>query len=176
MVLNIDEIGDEGLDFKTRKSKEHFCIDQADCFLNKDVEVSGVLTRLKEEVFLTGRVDTVLSLNCSRCLEQFNHPVQNKLKSHFVPLGNKVASAGEVELHAVDIDTEFYENDRVDLTQSVRDGILLAVPVIFLCREDCNGLCSRCGVNLNQGSCSCAKELPIDPRLEILKTLKEKFK
>ncbi len=121
-------------------------------------------------------MDTVLSLNCSRCLEQFSHPVQSKLKSHFVPLDNKVASAGEVELHAADIDTEFYENDRVDLTQSVRDGILLAVPVIFLCREDCNGLCSRCGVNLNQGSCSCAKELPIDPRLEILKTLKEKFK
>ena len=176
MVFNIDEIGDEGLDFKTRKSKEHFGIDQAGCFLNKDVEVSGVLTRLKEEVFLTGRVDTVLSLNCSRCLEQFSHPVQSKLKSHFVPLDNKVTSAGEVELHAADIDTEFYENDRVDLTQSVRDGILLAVPVIFLCREDCNGLCSQCGVNLNQGSCGCAKELPIDPRLEILKTLKEKFK
>ncbi|MDP6735848.1 MAG: DUF177 domain-containing protein [Nitrospinaceae bacterium] len=176
MVFNIDEIGDEGLDFKTRKSKEHFGIDQAGCFLNKDVEVSGVLTRLNEEVFLTGRVDTVLSLNCSRCLKQFSHPVQSKLKSHFVPLDNKVTSAGEVELHAADIDTEFYENDRVDLTQSVRDGILLAVPVIFLCREDCNGLCSQCGVNLNQGSCGCAKELPIDPRLEILKTLKEKFK
>ena len=176
MVFNIDEIGDEGLDFKTRKSKEHFGIDQADCFLNKDVEVSGVLTRLNEEVFLTGRVDTVLSLNCSRCLEHFSHPVQNKLKSHFVPRDNEVTSAGEVELHAADIDTEFYENGRVDLTQSVRDGILLAVPVIFLCREDCNGLCSRCGVNLNQGSCSCARELPIDPRLEILKTLKEKFK
>ena len=176
MVFNIDEIGDEGLDFKTRKSKEHFGIDQAGCFLNKDVEVSGVLTRLNEEVFLTGRVGTVLSLNCSRCLKQFSHPVQSKLKSHFVPLDNKVTSAGEVELHAADIDTEFYENDRVDLTQSVRDGILLAVPVIFLCREDCNGLCSQCGVNLNQGSCGCAKELPIDPRLEILKTLKEKFK
>ena len=176
MVFNIDEIGDEGLDFKTKESKEHFFIDQADCFLNKDVEVSGVLTRLNEEVFLTGRVDTVLSLNCSRCLKQFSHPVQSKLKSHFVPLDNKVTSAGEVELHAADIDTEFYENDRVDLTQSVRDGILLAVPVIFLCREDCNGLCSQCGVNLNQGSCGCAKELPIDPRLEILKTLKEKFK
>ncbi len=91
-------------------------------------------------------------------------------------LGNKVASTGEVELHAADIDTEFYENDRVDLTQSVRDGILLAVPTIFLCCEDCNGLCSRWGVYLNKSSCGCAKELPIDPRLEILKTLKEKFK
>jgi len=176
MVFNIDEIGDEGLNFKTRKRKEHFCIDQADCFLNKDVEIFGVLTRLNEEVFLAGRVNTVLGLNCSRCLEPFTHLVETKLKAHFVPLGDKSALAGEVELHAADIDTEFYENDRVDLTQSVRDGILLAVPVIFLCREDCNGLCSRCGVNLNQGSCSCAKEPPIDPRLEILKTLKEKFK
>ena len=176
MVFNIDEIGDEGLGFKTRKSKEHFCTDQADCFLNKDVEVSGVLTRLNEEVFLTGRVDTVLSLNCSRCLEQSNHPVHPTLTSFPPTRATEVTSAAEVELHAADIDTEFYENDRVDLTQSVRDGILLAVPVVFLCREDCNGLCSRCGINLNQGSCGCAKELPIDPRLKILKTLKEKFK
>jgi len=176
MVFNIAEIGDEGLNFETRESKEHFCVDQADCFLNGDVGVSGLLTRLNDEVFLTGRVNTVLVLNCSRCLEPFAHPVKTKLKAHFVPFDDKPDLVGEVELHSADVDTEFYDNDRVDLTQSVRDGILLAVPVIFLCREDCNGLCSQCGVNLNQGSCSCAKELPIDPRLKILKTLKEKFK
>ncbi|MCH8158218.1 MAG: DUF177 domain-containing protein [Nitrospinae bacterium] len=176
MVFEISEIGDEGLDFEIQQKKEDFAIDQADCSLNRDIMVRGRLTRFSEEVFLTGRVSTELTLSCSRCLEPFSHPVENKLKAHFVPLGKDSASSGEVELHSADIDTELYEEGRIDLHQSVRDGIFLTVPVICLCVEDCKGLCSHCGKNLNLGSCACSGEQSIDPRLEVLKTLKEKLK
>ncbi|MGB9809870.1 MAG: YceD family protein, partial [Caldanaerobacter sp.] len=48
--------------------------------------------------------------------------------------------------------------------------VILSLPMKFLCKEDCKGLCPICGTNLNYGSCSCKRE-DIDPRLEVLSKL-----
>lgn len=58
---------------------------------------------------------------------------------------------------------------RIDLEAFVLEDIFLALPTKFLCKEDCKGLCTQCGKNLNDGPCSCQK--PIDPRLEALRQL-----
>lgn len=59
---------------------------------------------------------------------------------------------------------------RIELDDIVRDDILLDLPSKFLCREDCKGLCSVCGKNLNEGACGCSKK-ETDPRLAILQQL-----
>ncbi|KMP12568.1 hypothetical protein UZ36_00430 [Candidatus Nitromaritima sp. SCGC AAA799-C22] len=176
MVFELAEIGDEGLDFEIQQNKEHFVIDQEDCSLTRDVEVRGRLTYLSGDVFFEGKVCTELTLKCSRCLDPVNQSVKCNVKSHFVPQDGGAEASGEVELHSADIDNEVYTENRIDLTQSVRDGILLAVPAFCLCREDCQGICPRCGLNRNRESCDCSLEPSVDPRLEILKTLKEKLK
>jgi uncharacterized protein len=56
-----------------------------------------------------------------------------------------------------------------DLSPLVTEDIFLSLPTKLLCKNDCKGLCSNCGENLNNGQCSCSK--PIDPRLEVLKQL-----
>lgn len=58
---------------------------------------------------------------------------------------------------------------KLDLDELVTEDIFLNLPSKFLCKDDCKGLCSICGQNLNEGSCSCKK--PIDPRLEVLRQL-----
>ena len=176
MVFDIDVVGDEGLDVKIQVNKDQFEMDQESCSLNKDVAVSGHLTRVGDDVYLQGKVTTELALNCSRCLDPLTHSVDSKLKSHFVPPDPDSDATGEVELHASDIDTEVYEGDQIDLTQSVLDGILLTVPVISLCSDNCKGMCPQCGVKLSRGSCDCSNEASIDPRLEVLKQLKNKLK
>lgn len=178
MVFDIGEIGDEGLDFEFQIDKDQFLMDQEDCSLSRDMEVSGCLTRVGEDVYLKGEVVTELILNCSRCLDPVTHSVDSKLKAHFVPPDpdSVFDSAGEVELHASDIDTEIYQDRRIDLTQSIRDGILLMVPVICLCRPDCKGMCPQCGKKISPGSCVCSSECSVDPRLEVLKQLKNKLK
>lgn len=50
----------------------------------------------------------------------------------------------------------------VDLSESLREDILMSFPQHFLCREDCRGLCPKCGANLNQGDCGCPEDLPLD--------------
>ena len=172
MVFGIEEIGAEGLSFSLVLKKDQLEIDQAELSVNADIIFKGSLNRIDDDIYLKGTVMTSVVASCSRCLDTLSYPVDSDLKSHFVPSDDRSTSKRDVELHASDIDAEVYENQQIDLTQSVRDSILLAVPVICLCKEDCKGICSQCGKNLNQGLCKCENESFTDPRLESLKTLK----
>ena len=175
MLFNIEEISDEGLDFKLHIAKSKLEIDEEDCSLNKDVSVSGRLSRLDDDFYLNGNVNTELNLKCSRCLDPLVHPVDGKLKTHFMPPIHDSNINGEVELHLSDIDTETYKEKQIDLTQSIRDRILLTIPVTCLCLDNCRGICPNCGVKLNVSSCGCDSDSSIDPRLEVLKNLKNKL-
>jgi uncharacterized protein len=55
----------------------------------------------------------------------------------------------------------------IDLSEAVRQYILLAMPMKPLCREDCAGLCPRCGCNRNIDSCDCS-DSGVDPRFAVL--------
>jgi len=175
MVFGIEEIGDEGLCFSLILKKDQLEINQAGLSVNVDITVNGSLNRIDDDVYLKGTVMTSVIASCSRCLDTLSYPIDSDLKSHYVPSDNQFISKRDVELHASDIDAEVYENQQIDLTQSIRDSILLAVPVICLCKENCKGICSKCGHNLNQGRCECENESFVDPRLESLKNFKDKF-
>jgi uncharacterized metal-binding protein YceD (DUF177 family) len=70
-----------------------------------------------------------------------------------------------------DLDTATYEAGEVDVLQILREQVLLEVPITHLCREDCRGLCQRCGADWNLGACGCGREFG-DPRLAVLATIK----
>ena len=64
------------------------------------------------------------------------------------------------------------EDMRLDLSELAESDIILALPSKFLCRNDCRGLCPRCGKDLNDGDCGCDTR-ETDPRLESLRQLLE---
>jgi uncharacterized protein len=74
------------------------------------------------------------------------------------------------EVGADDLDVFAFDGERVDLEPLFREELVLAVPYAPLCKEDCKGLCSQCGADLNSGACGCRP--PIDPRLAALTKLK----
>jgi uncharacterized protein len=75
----------------------------------------------------------------------------------------------ETELQKEDLDTEFYDGEVIDLDAIIQRQIILAMPFYPLCREDCKGLCSHCGINKNQEICQCSDKEFVDPRLSGLK-------
>ena len=176
MVFDIDEIPEEGLDFEILKEKSHFQIDLKDCSLTKDVDLKGTLRKIEKDVYFNGKVNAGLLVQCSRCLELFEIETDSLVSARFVPKSHADGQDAEIELHVDDIDTEPYEGNRIDLTQTVRDQILLSLPAVCVCKESCEGLCPECGVNRNLVPCDCLAELDTDPRLKILKTLKDKLK
>jgi uncharacterized protein len=176
MFFAIDEIPEADLNFQVTENKEGFEIEQPECSLVQDVEVKGTLSKSGRDIYLSGKIKTELKLQCSRCLEPFQFPVESEIKAHFVPREETGTEHPEVELSASDIEKEYYDEDRIDINQPVHDQILLALPFVVVCRKDCKGLCVECGNNLNKKPCGCVGGGAVDPRLEVLRSLKEKLK
>jgi uncharacterized protein len=123
----------------------------------------------KDRFRLVGTVGTRLELTCSRCLEPFTWLVDSAFDLMYQPKG-KSTDEGEREIGDGDFSSAFYENETIDLGELMREQFYLTVPMKPLCREDCQGLCVTCGVNLNRGSCGCRRSWE-DPRLEALRAL-----
>jgi uncharacterized protein len=87
-----------------------------------------------------------------------------------VPADIELEDGDEPPVTEDDLDVYPYDEDQVDLEPLLREQVILAVPFAPLCREDCKGLCSQCGSDLNEGACDCPPL--IDPRLAALKDLK----
>jgi uncharacterized protein len=117
---------------------------------------------------VTGRVETRLELECGRCLESFEIPVDSPFELRYVP---EVASSADDEERQVtedDLTTSYYKEDSIDLGELMHEQFVLALPMKPLCSEACKGLCAECGTNLNKGTCDC-KPTWTDPRLAALK-------
>jgi len=144
--------------------------------LSNDVIILGTLRMMERDGYFDGIVKTELTLTCSRCLEPFKYKVDSKASAHYVPSQAIEAEKAEHEVHEGDIDLEVYQDDRINLQQVVHDQIILSAPVMALCRADCKGLCPTCGANKNNDDCQCGEEHETDPRLAILKSIKDKLK
>jgi uncharacterized protein len=118
---------------------------------------------------LVGRVAAELELTCSRCAEAFRLPVETSFDVRYEP-ESSAPSHENVELGEEDVETSFYGNDEIDLSDLMREQFYLTLPMKPLCFDECKGLCGHCGANLNHTSCECA---PVweDPRLAPLRRL-----
>jgi DUF177 domain-containing protein len=132
--------------------------------LAMDVEKAG-----GDAFRVTGNVRTTLELDCSRCLEPFDVPVDATFELRYVPYTENTGE-GEREIAEDDLTTAFYREGLLDVIELLREQFQLALPMKPLCSDACKGLCPQCGVNLNRSTCSCAPEWE-DPRLAPLKGL-----
>lgn len=115
-----------------------------------------------EDVFLEIRGKAVWECTCSRCLEPFEQNLQ--ITTQF--LGSKDAelvARGSHALGTQDLDVVFLPETELDELGLVREQFILHVPMHPLCKDECQGLCPRCGKNWNKGRCNCPPELEKEP-------------
>jgi uncharacterized protein len=124
----------------------------------------------KDHFRLEGRLTSTLELPCGRCLEPYVLPVDATFDLRYQPRSTNTGE-GEQPVEEDDLTTAFYDNEEIDLGLLMREQFYLALPMKPLCRDDCKGLCSQCGTNLNRGACACLREWQ-DPRLAVLRALK----
>jgi uncharacterized protein len=147
-------------------SKMSFDIDEPQQKLAEDLSIEFVrgtveFTRTNRGIFGEGQLHSQVQLECARCLETFSQPIDFYLEAQFglppiKPQGEPIFPIGVKGV--------------LDLTEALREQILLVLPMRSLCRPDCRGLCIECGKNLNEGPCDCVQEV-IDTRLAGLKEL-----
>jgi uncharacterized protein len=120
----------------------------------------------REAYRVTGRVQTQLQLECGRCLEPFEIPVDSAFELRYVPASANVGSE-EAEVAEDDLTTAYYRDNTLDFGELVHEQFVLALPMKPLCSDACQGLCPQCGTNLNKGTCGCQPAWK-DPRLVAL--------
>jgi uncharacterized protein len=138
-----------------------------DVALGAPVHVTGRLQATGEGRFYWhGALKTVVTGECRRCLTPVTAPVTADADALFT----QDAEAEE--------DPDAYplapDATAIDLAPAIRQEVLLAVPRFLQCREDCRGLCPRCGQDLNAGPCGCPPAT--DPRWQALESLKQRGK
>jgi len=129
------------------------------------------LTGTAGGVSLRGQVRAVATCVCGACLKRFVLPLTVDVAEDFGPRGPQTAAAAageERELTAGDFLVPVDAGDIIDVTEVVRQHVILALPLAPRCRDDCPGLCPQCGADLNDGPCGCAAD-EVDPRLDVLR-------
>jgi uncharacterized protein len=173
LKINVTNIPEEGLNVQFSKdenwSRGIFSEKEKLSYSLRRVEVSALLKRIRETLYLEGEIQTVVEMGCSRCLESARLPINAIFKYVLTPA--ETEQQEEKELCAEEMDFVYYQDDLIDLDPLVAEQIILQIPMRVLCQEDCKGLCPHCGINRNTGSCQC-HEGQIDSRLAVLKKLK----
>jgi uncharacterized protein len=125
--------------------------------------------RTPRSLYVRGKLHTQLELKCSRCLADVQTPVAFDIDAEYFPEIDISSGQG---LPAPDDDLAFTidANHELDLTEVVRQNLLLALPMHLLCSEACQGLCPQCGADLNNGPCGCQPD-EMDDRLSPLRAL-----
>lgn len=132
-----------------------------------DAPLAGALRAeaVVEGILVTGSVTAEIEAECARCLKPVSDAISVELCELFVAPGHEVPDEEDAyEVEGLDIDLE----------SMLRDAIALALPLRPVCRDDCKGLCGRCGKELDEGPCSCGEE-EMDPRWAALSELRDKL-
>jgi uncharacterized protein len=121
------------------------------------VRADLALDRAGEQVTVRGILRATARLECVRCLKVFDQPVETELLRYTDRAGTSrhVVDEGDLER---DDHMQFYDGRTLDVSAEVREALLLEIPLAPRCREDCRGLCPRCGADLNEGPCECGTE------------------
>jgi uncharacterized protein len=135
------------------------------------LEGSVALLRTSQGILATGQLRTRLRTECRRCLEPYEADVELDVEEEFLPVV-RIADAPVDDVPADERDEALLiDGDHIlDLSEVVRQQLLLAQLTEGVCRPDCAGLCPDCGGNRNLGECQC-DATPIDPRWAALQAL-----
>lgn len=127
--------------------------------------------RMGANLFLEGTLVGELELVCSRCVTRYRAPIRERFRLLLEPAGERVPADPEAARALAEdgltltdeLETGWFRGSEIELDRFVREAITLLFPVQPLCKEDCQGLCPRCGGDRNLEPCECVELRPESP-------------
>jgi uncharacterized protein len=122
------------------------------------------------EIRVRGRLNVEMEGACDRCLEPVRMPLTSEFDLFYRPTPGS-ETPHDLAIDEGEAEIGFYEGDGIELSEILREYILLSLPMHQICREECLGICPQCGQNRNSGACRCEPE-NIDDRWAALRDFK----
>lgn len=134
MKIKVSNIPSSGLVLEEKLSPEDLDLETEEIEFIEPIQVRAQVNRVTDVVSVDLEIRTRFRSTCSRCLEETSTALERHLNLHF-PLADYP--------------------DKLNLDEDIRQELIVDFSVKFLCKPDCRGLCLSCGMNLNEGGCSC---------------------
>lgn len=120
------------------------------------------ITNTGGALLVSGTVEGEGTCSCARCLEPVDFPITGEIEGYFL-INSEDAAPEDME----DDEFEYLPEDKtINMAPLIQAAIILEIPQIPLCSDDCKGLCPSCGANLNEGECGCSADSVEEPSKE----------
>lgn len=133
-------------------------------------------TNAGNHIIARGGFKTKVAIECGRCLEDFTLPIDVKIEEELPILNVEEQAEGVIEEIPILEQEPLFENNIFDLSEYIRQIILVQIPMLPICRETCAGLCPTCGTNLNEGTCDCPLDVSASPFSVLQEILEDEIK
>lgn len=173
MIIEIERLTPEPVHVQHQYAIGELQFSHDDAFLEAPVAADFVLTHKGKDLRVDGSVRTAMRYQCSRCLKEFSSRLEARFDLCYLPQAEWKPDE-EVELKYEDMGIGYYDGISLDVDLMVLEQIELVMPMKFVCREDCRGLCPSCGADLNEGPCPCKVDAS-DSRLAALRDFRSKM-
>lgn len=131
MKIHVNRVPDEGLKKRVTYEPAALDMERDDVRVHESFAVDIRIQRVDQQLVVQAKIRCPVMLTCARCLEEFGSTVTtDAVLSYTVQL-----------------------SDVIDITDDVRQEIILAYPMVSVCTPACKGLCAQCGTNLNHDAC-----------------------
>lgn len=173
MIINISELLSttaKSESYSIPIEMEHIQINGRTYEITHKAPAALTITNTGErKISIEGHMDVVVDIPCDRCLS----PVPTKFS---LDMKREIDMNQSDEDRIRDLDETCYmSHSSLDVDLLVYNEILLHFPMKILCKDDCRGICPKCGQNLNEGECGCDRE-SLDPRMSAIRDIFNKFK
>jgi uncharacterized protein len=180
MEILIEQIGEDGLVVEFEKSAATFpvlaeMVANDECEFPLPIKIALRAFRVVDMIEIEGDIETSVRLPCSRCLQPFETPLKSRFALTYMRRATDVIedteAPWEVELSAEDMGIVYFQGEKINLKDTIQEQVVMEFPLRALCKQDCKGLCSKCGADLNANLCDCDRSSP-PGRFAVLKNLK----
>ncbi len=153
MIIQVNNISEKGIAFNDAIELESSRLIENESFFQEPLNYEILFRREDQRIRATGRIRTVVSLGCVRCLERFDLKINSKFDIVLFPIER--VERKSTALEDEEMEYIFYENEQIDIEKILSEQVNLFIPFNPVCHANCRGICPNCGVNMNTGSCRC---------------------
>jgi len=180
MRIHLDQLTERELLLEFEEKPETFpvladMIKQKECDVLVPIKIRLRVYKVRDIVEVEGNLETRVRLVCSRCLQEYEAQMASDFSLTYTrDVADGIAASNhhkELELTAQDLGLIFFNGEEIDLIEGIQEQAVLALPLQPLCQQQCKGLCSKCGADLNKEDCTCDRT-PKNSQFAALKNLK----
>lgn len=164
MKILLSDIPDEGLDLELEEA-----FGTGTFKLLSPARSRLRIDKVGPDVVVSGNITTIAELQCSRCLKSFSREIDVDVNVEYRPV-EELKTDERHEIKEDELDLGFYKGNEIDIQEAIAEQIILSFPMKPLCSESCEGLCPKCGADLNLAPCACDVK-DANPQFEALKKL-----